>query len=297
MKLSNVKENFLTYLALNKNYAQKTVEAYERDIAQFEKFIEQSNITDILSIDHKKARLFLVYLEKEFKNSHRSINRKISALRSLWKYLAISGHTKNNPFAGLSLSKTEKKLPKYIEPEELKKIMNYDYDYKMGIRDKCIIEMLFSTGIRVSELSELKINNVDTYKNEIVIKGKGGKERIVIIGKYAKNSFFDYLKNLRSTLKNKSSKNYVFLNYRGERLSERSIQRILKETSIKCGLNRDVTPHMLRHTFATELLNGGADLRVVQELLGHSDISTTQIYTHISQEQLSKTYKKAHPRA
>lgn len=294
-------DNFIIYLTFQKNYSINTVDSYKRDLEQFTDFLKSSGGTkNIKKIDHKLARSFIVFLENKYKNSHRSINRKVSTLRSFYRYLQYSGIIQHNPFKKVSMAKFKRKLPDYLLEKELHMLLSFDFtSYDLGLRDQAITELLFSTGIRVSEIASLKTSDLNLSKNEILILGKGNKERIVIIGNKAKKIVKHYISQLRPTLLGKSNKrtSHVFLNYKGTPLTTRSIQRSIKNLALKCGIEKEVTPHMLRHTFATELLNGGADLRAVQELLGHSDLSTTQIYTHVSKEKLKEVFKKTHPRA
>lgn len=300
MQLDSLVDNFLVYLTFQKNYAPLTVESYRRDLLQFLDFAEEHALASLGDMGAAQGRRFIMHLEQTHGNTHRSVNRKISALRSFWKYLQFSGHTDNNPWRKLSLAKFGQALPSFLSTEEINSLLNHNFtDSKYGIRDQAIVELLFATGIRVSELHDIKIADIEFEKNEILVTGKGSKERIVILGKNAKKVLITYLTTLRTELirTGKTKTPFLFLNYKGQPLTQRSVQRIIKSLALACGITKDITPHTLRHTFATELLNGGADLRAVQELLGHSSLSTTQIYTHISQETLQKVYKNSHPRA
>lgn len=299
MLLDALVDHFLTYLTFQKNYSPLTVDAYRRDLLQFLDFVELEAVNDPLQIDHTLGRKFIVHLEHTYQNHHRSINRKISSLRSFWKYLQISGHTRQNPWNKVSLARFGAHLPEFLLPEEIRKLIEYDYStYELGQRDQVIIELLFGTGLRVTELHSIKLKDIDFDKHEILITGKGNKERLVILGKAAKKIILTYLNTLRSKLATKpDKKNYLLLNYKGGQLTQRSIQRIIKQLAQQCGIQKPITPHTLRHTFATELLSNGADLRAVQELLGHASLSTTQLYTHVTKEKLKKVYLDSHPRA
>jgi len=292
--------NFIVHLTFQKNFSPHTAEAYRRDLAQFKEFLSINDISWVSDMDNITGRKFIIFLEQKYGNNHRSINRKISTLRSFWKFLQYSGHQKSNPWKKISLAKFLHKLPSHLLPEELEKMLSYDFStYKLGLRDQAIVELLFATGIRVSELFTLKIGDIDFHKNEVLVTGKGSKERIVIIGKKAKKIVMDYINHVRPELVPKLNHRNatLFLSYKGTNLTQRSVQRIIKDIALKCGISKLITPHTLRHTFATELLDGGADLRAVQELLGHSSLSTTQIYTHVTKDKLRKVYLQAHPRA
>lgn len=289
--------NFLNFLITQKNFSKHTKSNYARDIRQFYKFSEEKNIQDLSSITSFHARLFLAYLEKcSFKR--KSVARKIAALRSFWKFLVREKELKTNPWKYINTPKLDKKLPSFLYPEETKTLLeNFDMQKIQSIRDKAILELLYASGARISEISSLNLNDIDLSNGEIKVLGKGNKERIVLIGKEAIKSLENYLNNLRPKLLKNIKNNALFINRLGQRLNIRTIQRVIKIQSLKTGLNKKITPHTLRHSFATDMLNGGADLRIVQELLGHQSLSTTQIYTHLTRERLKKIYDKTHPRA
>ena len=289
--------NFLNYLISQKNFSKHTKFNYSRDIKQFFKFLEENNITDLNNISSIHARLFLSYLEKRsFKR--KSIARKIAALRSFWKYLIKESILKTNPWLYINTPKLDKTLPSFLYPEETKKLLdNFNEQNSQNLRDKAILELLYASGARISEISNLNLSDIDLYGGEIKVLGKGNKERIVLIGKESIKSLENYLNNSRRKLLGTKNNNALFINRLGERLNVRTIQRIIKKQSLKIGLNKKITPHTLRHSFATDMLNGGADLRTVQELLGHQSLSTTQVYTHLTKERLKKIYDKTHPRA
>jgi len=246
-------------------------------------------------------RKYIVYLKK-CNYSIRSICRKISTIRSFFKYLSREGIVKINPTINLITPKIDKKLPYFLYLQEVNKLIETPTRHTIfGIRDKAILELLYGTGIRVGELVNLNIHDIDLYEKTVRVFGKGSKERILPLGNPSIEAVQEYLTR-RSLFRknisiNKNDPNALFLNRFGGRLSARSIRRIIIRYMKIAGLNKKISPHVLRHSFATHLLGGGADLRSVQELLGHESLSTTQIYTHITKERLKAIYKKSHPRS
>ena len=271
---------FIDYLLKERNYSINTALAYQRDLAHLFGFFKKQNISSAITIT--EARKYLRFLEeKEF--SRRSIARKISACKAFWRFLGRfsvdSAKAQTNPWALLSTPKLEKKLPSFMSNTEVSSLL----DSINPPRERAIFELLYAAGLRVSEVVGLNLSDIDWSNNELRVLGKGSKERIVLMGQPAHEALQAYIQKHRGTPKTKA----VFLNKRGTRLTVRTIQRTLKVLGIN--------PHQFRHTFATHLLNGGADLRIVQELLGHSSLSTTQIYTHITKDRLQEVYSKAHP--
>ena len=259
-------------------------------------FFSEKKLRRLQDLSPPEARKFLAYLRTN--QARTSVARKISACRSFFRYLIKNHQIQNNPFEVIATPKLGKKLPAFLYPEEVLKFLDTaEEQLTLGLRDRTILEMLYSTGVRISELVNLKLSDIDPGRGEILVLGKGRKERIVLVGSYALAYLKKYLNTLRKKLlKNKESQ-AVFINERGGRLSPRQIQRIIKKVALLSGFGKKITPHTLRHSFATHLLAGGADLRSVQELLGHASLATTQIYTHITKEQLKKTYDQTHPRA
>jgi integrase/recombinase XerC len=301
LKLENLIDEFLIYLRVNKNYSEKTLESYGLDLRQFLIFFDKESILTLEQIDHLLLRKYLATLKEE-QLSRRSIARKISCLRSFFKFLCRQGYVNNNPILGVSTPKLEKRLPEFLYPEELESLLKLpDISTVLGIRDSAILEVFYSSGLRLQELVGLTLADLDLDGGYLRVYGKGSKERLVPLGGCAKRALIKYLKEVRPQLiaKGNSSKQTmnVFLNYRGTRLSGRSIQRLMDKYLQQLALHRKISPHTLRHTFATHLLENGADLRVVQELLGHVDISSTQIYTHLTKERIRAVYLKSHPRA
>ena len=295
--MSDLTNKFLDYLSYERNFSKYTVLNYKEDLKFFTEYLDKKKISDIKSIDYQVIRNYLVYMHNK-KLSKKTISRRISTLRSFFKYLLNREYIVDNPMTLISNPKLDKLLPKFLYKEELETIENIpDMNTINGIRDKLIIEMFYSTGIRVSELSNLKINDIDFKEKKINILGKGSKERIVLFGDRCLNLINLYLDKSRPFILNDGDSPYLFVNKRKNRLSENSIRIIIKDVLKKSGLNVKLTPHVLRHTFATDLLNNGADLRTVQELLGHENLQTTEVYTHITNERLKKVFNNCHPRA
>lgn len=288
---------FLDYLSYERNFSKYTVLNYHEDLDRFMEYINKKKIDNIKNIDYQVIREYLVYMHNK-KLSKKTISRRISALRSFFKYLLNREYITDNPMILISNPKLDKLLPKFLYKEELDKIENIpDLNTIEGIRDKLIIELFYSTGIRVSELSNLKISDMDFKEKKINIVGKGNKERIVLFGDTCLELINLYINKSRPFILNDGDSPYLFVNKRRNRLSENSIRIIIKDILKKSGLNVKLTPHVLRHTFATDLLNNGADLRTVQELLGHENLKTTEVYTHITNERLKKVFNSCHPRA
>ena len=281
-------DKFITYLDVEKNYSHHTTLNYAIDLREFAAF---TGSTALEKIDYLFLRRFLAHLRtKEY--LPRTLTRKLSTLRSFFKFLHREGHIKNNPATLLMSPKREKLLPKFLTEEEAAQFVETPVSDKiMGKRDRAILETLYSTGIRVSELVGLNTEQVDLISNIVKVAGKGKKERLVPIGSKAIDAIRDYLDS-RSR-----QASAVFLNKNGTRLSTRSVCTIVHKYIKLMSTSHDISPHVLRHTFATHLLNRGADLRSVQELLGHVNLSTTQIYTHVTTDRLKKVYDQAHPRA
>jgi integrase/recombinase XerC len=301
LKLENLVDEFLIYLRANKNYSKRTLESYGLDLRQFMTFFDKAPVSTLEEIDHLIFRKYLAILKDE-QLARRSIARKISCLRSFFKFLCRQGYLMDNPIQAVSTPKLEKRLPEFLYPEELESLLKLpDLASILGIRDQAILEVFYSSGLRLQELVGLTMADLDLDRGYLRVYGKGAKERLVPLGGCAKRVLIKYLKEVRPKLilKGNSLKQTlnVFLNYRGTRLSGRSIQRLMDKYLQQLALHRKISPHTLRHTFATHLLENGADLRVVQELLGHVDISSTQIYTHLTKERIRAVYLKSHPRA
>lgn len=295
---------FIFYLKNEKNYSNNTIISYKNDLTQFFNFVKNYKLlkkTNIKYINHEIMRKYIVYL-KENKYSRRSISRKVSSARSFFKFIHKEGIINVNPTLNLITPKINKKLPYFLYSQEVNKLIEAPPNKTLfGIRDRAILEVLYGTGIRVGELINLNIRDIDFNEKIIRVFGKGSKERILPLGNPSIRAIQEYLENKNLFNKNKfikmNDKDALFLNRFGGRLTARSIRRIITKYMKMAGLNKKLSPHVLRHSFATHLLGGGADLRSVQELLGHKSLSTTQIYTHITKERLKTIYKKSHPRS
>ncbi|MBE6138754.1 MAG: tyrosine recombinase XerC [Firmicutes bacterium] len=288
--------NFLNYLSVEKNYSKYTILNYERDINEFIGFIKRETINEFKEIDYKLLRFYLNEMFNK-KYSSKTVSRNLSSLRTFFKYLLRNNVIENNPMILISNPKEEKKLPTYLNYNELENILDLpDQTTTIGLRDACILELLYSTGIRVGELVQIQVNDVDFFQNRIRILGKGNKERYVLFGKKCEKLLGDYLKHSRPKLINKST-HYMFLNKRGTGVSVRTVEMIIDGIVKKSSVKFNVSPHTLRHTFATHMLDNGADLNSVSELLGHANLNTTAIYTHVSNERLKQVYLNCHPRS
>lgn len=284
-------KKFLDYLEFERKFSSNTVLNYEIDLKEFMDFIASK---DLNKIDIKDIRCYLEYLN-EHKYQASSISRKVSSLKSFFKYLKAERMIDNNPMALISNPKKEKKLPVFLNYQDLDKLLNTpDLNTGIGQRDALILEMLYSTGIRVSELSNIKLKDINFGEHKILILGKGNKERYVYYGTKCQKLLDKYLSDGRTMF---PASAYLFSNKHGNKLNERMVRMIVDECGRKAKLNVHVTPHVLRHTYATHMLNEGADLKSVGDLLGHENLSTTQIYTHVSNERLRKVYLSSHPRA
>lgn len=276
---------FLDYLKYERGFADYTIKSYSTDLKEFYEFSKKDTVNIEL------VRKYLRYLyEKNYSN--RSISRKVSSLKSYFKYLEGEGIIKDNFMRLISNPKLEKTLPNYLNYQDLEKLLNFpDRNNKYGLRDALILEMLYSSGVRVSELANMKLKDIDFKDKKILVLGKGNKERYVYYGSKCDSLLKKYLDM------DHMDSPYLFIGKRKDRLNEREIRLIVTESAKKAGINIHVTPHTLRHTYATHMLNEGADLKSVGDLLGHESLSTTQIYTHISNERLRQIYLKTHPRA
>ena len=286
---------FVEYLEVIKKCSDYTIDNYEKDIIEFNNYLED-NKYKINKIDYDIVKKYLVYLYDK-KLSRSSISRKLSSLRSFYKFLENEYNISNDYFSDINNPKKEKSLPKFIKDSDLDKMfLSINKDTVLGQRNLLILELLYASGIRVSELVNLKLSDFNLYERSIKILGKGNKERIVYYGSFCEDALDLYLNNSRKEL-NKHNSSYLLLNKNGNKISERQIRNILNDIILKSSVDMHISPHMLRHTFATDMLNNGADLVSVKELLGHESLDTTSIYTHITDEKIRKIYDLAHPRA
>ncbi len=292
--------DFKLYIEVEKNFSQHTVKAYMSDILGFTIWLNERSIEEV---NYKTIKEYLLFIQK-FNYSKTTTARKIASLRTFFRYLYREKIIETNPASGIHSPKRGKTLPNFLTEQEIEQILgNIRIETPAGYRNRTIFELLYATGMRVSELSGLNFGDLNLENNEIRVLGKGNKERIVLVSNKAKEFLKTYLKTARYMIfKDELKKEYdektpVFINKTGYRLQPQSIRKSIKEVVEAIKLPKDVTPHVFRHSFATKLLENGADLRIVQELLGHSSISNTQIYTHVSTERLKQAYNSAHPRA
>ncbi|MCC3645684.1 tyrosine recombinase XerC [Cytobacillus oceanisediminis] len=289
---------FIEYLQIEKNYSQYTIEHYQHDISDFFMFMSEQAISDLTKVEYQDVRIYLTNLF-ERKMSRKSVARKISSLRSFLKFLLREEIVAENPFALVSIPKAQKKLPEFFYEEEMKQLFDAcESSTPLGQRNKALLELLYATGIRVSECSQIRLKDLDMHLSTVLVRGKGSKERYVPFGSFAQDAIDTYINHGRKELlANGNMQENLFLNARGGPLTARGIRTILDRIIEKSSLTGKIHPHMLRHTFATHLMANGADMRTVQELLGHAFLSSTQVYTHVTNEYLKKTYMAHHPRA
>lgn len=284
---------YLEYLKYQKNYSDETIHSYSIDIEEFLDYIN-SECINICEVGYDVVKAWLINLDEK-KNKSTTISRKISSLRGFYKYLINNKVIDSNPFSLVSLPKKERHLPRFFYYNELEEMFQVPkLNTALGQRDRLLLEMLYATGVRVSELVNIKVSDING--EEIKVLGKGNKERIVEFGDYAESILELYLNEGYKSLNVKKSE-YLFLNNRGGKLTTRGVRYILDNIINKTTIDKKISPHMLRHTFATHLLNEGCDLLTVQELLGHESLTATSIYTHITNDRLKEVYFKCHPRA
>jgi len=301
--MQQVFNRYINYLEVERNASPYTVRNYTTDLLGSERikgfftFLTERGIQSLNEVDRALLRDYLAYLMEQGL-AKASIARKLSAIRSFYRYLVREELLPVNPVQKTSSPKLDRRLPSFLTIEEITRLLEApDVSTPQGQRDRALLELLYASGPRVSELVKLNLEQVDLDTREIRVWGKGAKERMVLMGEPAAEALTTYLNQGRLALLGEKRTNALFLNRYGERLTARSVQNILQEYANMVGMDKRVHPHMLRHTFATHLLDGGADLRVVQELLGHASLSSTQIYTHVSKSQAKKVYLSAHPMA
>ena len=288
---------FINYLAVERGLAQNTLESYGRDLRQFQAYLQESKIDFMKDLNRSTILTYLNSLQTNGKATS-TISRNLAAIKSFYQYLVRERYLEKDPAAHLESPKLEKKLPKVLSVHEVEELLKQPNALlPAGLRDKAMLELLYATGIRVSELISLNISDVNLDMGYIKCYGKGSKERIVPLGSIAAKCAQDYLNKGRPKLVRTYEEAALFINHHGNRLTRQGFWKIIKKYSQEANIIKDITPHTLRHSFATHLLENGADLRSVQEMLGHADISTTQIYTHVTRNHLKEVYDKTHPRA
>jgi integrase/recombinase XerC len=290
---------FIEYLSTERNFSKHTIRNYKTDIQQFFWYLEHNGLSkDPAAVSHIMARSFLSFLHK--KNKKSSISRKLASLRSFFKFLLEREMVRTNPMDVIFTPRKEKYIPTFLTVDEIDRLLDCpDQGDVLGLRDKAILEVFYSSGLRLAELAHVDIDSIDLGQGLVRVMGKGSKERIVPVGRPAISAVRRYIER-RGELKAKNrsgEEKALFLNHRGRRLSERGIHGIVRKYARKCALFKNISPHSLRHTFATHLLDAGCGLRYVQEMLGHVSLSTTQKYTHVTVDKLMEVYDKAHPRS
>lgn len=296
-KMNEQLERYLTYMRTARSASPYTIKNYRTDIKQFVEYCAERGVTSLDGIDRSLLRSYLAELD-ECGYVKASVARRIAELRSFGRFLVQDGVLARNPFRLVSAPRVPKLLPNYLTVREVQALLaTPNVDTPAGMRDRAILEVLYASGFRVSELAGLDLRDLDLGQAQIRAVGKGSKERIGLLGQPAVRAVRAYLQVTRPALVGKQPTAALWLNQRGGRLTVRGIANIVAEAGVKAGIATRVSPHILRHSFATHLLDGGADLRVVQELLGHANLATTQIYTHVSQVRAREVYVRAHPRA
>ena len=292
--MEDILDKYINYILFEKRLSKNTAQSYKNDLIKLSLYLKKQNITSFINVSKKDIIDYLEYLNKD-NLSTASIARKLTTIKNFYSYLTKTGIIKENITDGIERPKLRKKLPQVLTIEEVDRLLDINLNTPFDYRNKAMLELLYGTGLRITELLDLKLNDVDFENCVIRCLGKGSKERIVPIGEYVIFYLHKYLEYRVFLVKNKNS-DYLFLNSRGCRLSRFSFFKILKKLLIQKRIKKDISPHTLRHSFATHILEGGGDLRSIQELLGHSDISTTKIYTHISNKQIKDDYEQFHPR-
>ena len=281
-------DNYLAYLKYERKLSTNTYLSYSDNLKQFTSFFPNK---DLLSLKKSDIEEFLLKINKSAKTK----SHYLTVINSFYNYLCEESIITHNPCDNIKQPKIEKKLPEFLTIEEVSKLLNIRTNTPLEMRNKAMLELLYASGMRISELLDLKMSNID-YQNEYVrVMGKGNKERIIPLTKITFKYLDEYIKSGRPYILKTKMSDYIFLNNNGQRMSRQGFFKILRQICKKQGINKEISPHTIRHSFATHLLNNGADLRIIQELLGHSDISTTEIYTHVSKEKIKEDYNECHP--
>jgi len=295
--MDSLLERFLTYLRAGRNASPYTVKNYGNDIGQFLDYCRAQGVSSLAQVDRLLLREYLAELAAAG-YVEASVARRVAELRSFGDFLVREGVLERNPFRAVGAPRVPERLPRYLTVAELEALLAVpDTSTPLGLRDRAVVEVLYAAGLRVSELVGLDLADADLAQAQVRVVGKGSKERIGLLGRPAVKAVRAYLETGRPALLGRQPTDALWLNHRGGRLTVRGVALMLEKAGISAGIRTPVSPHLLRHSFATHLLDGGADLRVVQELLGHASLATTQIYTHVSQSRAREVYMRAHPRA
>ena len=293
--MNNLINEFEKFLKFQKNYSDYTIDNYIKDITEYNEFLN-TNKFKYSNVNYQDCIKYLNFLNDR-KLSKSTISRKLSSLRTFYKYLVLNNKADSNPFTLVTSPKKEKRIPKFINYNNIEEIFNIpNINTKQGQREKIILEILYSSGVRVSELVNIKIKDIDFNNKSILIFGKGKKERIVAFGDYARNMLNMYINDGRNKLLDGIESEYLIVGEKKEQLTTRRVEQIIDDIIKKTSIKLNITPHMFRHTFATHLLDNGCDLLAVQELLGHESLTSTEVYTHVSNEHLRDVFLKCHPR-
>jgi len=294
--MKNTVDEFLNYLSVEKGLSHNTILAYRQDLNKYLKYLEAKKVGSFKEVKRSIISNFMLYLKDKGLNSN-SISRALVAIKMLHRFLVNERYIKDDVTSVLSLPKLWRKLPEVLSAEEVEKLLvGPNLKAPQGIRDKAVLELMYATGMRVSEIAGLKLNNLNLDMGFVKCTGKGQKERIIPLGKYASRALERYVNKTRPKLLKGKDDPFLFLSRLGKKVSRQTFWKTIKAYAKKSKIKKEITPHTLRHSFATHLLERGADLRTVQEMLGHSDISTTQLYTHINRERLKQIHRKFHPR-
>ncbi len=295
--LEQAVDDYIVFLTVEKGASQNTIEAYSNDVRKLTQYLSDEKINNWREVDSYMIRGYLAFMQAEqITNTTRA--RNVAALKSFFRFLYVEKYTENNLGELLDVPRKEKVLPKYLTMEEVERLLEApDITTPNGCRDKAMLELLYASGLRVSELITLRLNDISFEMAYVRCFGKGSKERIIPLGSYALDALAHYIEVCRPKVANNWQTDTLFLNKNGKGLTRQGFWKLIKKYGREAAITADITPHVLRHSFATHLLSGGADLRAIQEMLGHADIATTQIYTHLLGEQMLDVYNAAHPRA
>jgi integrase/recombinase XerD len=295
--MNNLVDSFLSYQAAVKGLSKNTLESYGRDVLKFIVYLEKTNISGIEDVKYNSILEYVTTLQEEGINI-RSVARNLVSLKQFFKFLLLEKIILEDPSRNIKTPKMKRSIPGFLSLEDVEKLLSSpNPESYEGIRDRAMLETLYACGIRVSELVNLELNSVNFELGYLIVYGKGSKERLVPTGEKARAALKDYLSLSRPNILKTRSSPYLFVTRRGEGMTRQGFWKIMKNYAIKCGISKKISPHTIRHSFATHLLERGADLRTIQIMLGHSDISTTQIYTHIAKERLKEIHRKYHPRS